>query len=313
MLLQSTPDNSFLIILAILAGIVFAGLLVTLFLIARASRLQGNKTVSPEIESPGSAEVSPLLEDLILPMPEPVQEDPPCAAGSPSNAVVYLADTSLQSQEKTGSRVAVLGAALLTALLMVVLALVIIAPFNVFLTTRVLFPIRFFGAVLGVWLGGQAGKHWLGLQKPQINNAAFLCALVLICMAWVTPMLVGDIFIALSPFFGVLLLPWIAGVRKLTGSDAQTWNWVLSFIVASAIAYPGYQRMLGILAPPLPLPMILYWLGKGLALVSPACLAIAWLRARNVPWRAALVMIPCMPMGLVIFEVLNRYPYVFAN
>ena len=108
----------------------------------------------------------------------------------------------------------------------------------------------------------------------------------------------------------VLLLP--ARVFGTLRSWSQTLNWEASLLLASVIAYLGYIRIADILDPPIPLPGYLFLALKLLALISPACIAIAWLRWTGVQWATALLLLPIVPVGAFTIWLIRQVPLMMG-
>ena len=107
----------------------------------------------------------------------------------------------------------------------------------------------------------------------------------------------------------LLLLVVPAGIYRTLGSWSQTLNWEASLLLASWVAYLGYVRIDAILAPPIPLPGYQFWVLKLLAIVSPACIAVAWLRWTGVQSEMARMMFPLVVVGAITIWLMKAFPF----
>jgi hypothetical protein len=115
----------------------------------------------------------------------------------------------------------------------------------------------------------------------------------------------------------ILLLPTLlllvpARVFTTLRSGSQTLNWEASLLLASLVAYLGYVRIDEILDPPIPLPGYLFWALKLLALISPTCIAVAWLRWTGVQWATALKLLPIVPIGVFTIWLIRQVPFMLG-
>ena len=94
----------------------------------------------------------------------------------------------------------------------------------------------------------------------------------------------------------------------------QTLNWWACCIIASFVAFFGYDHVQRTLLPLFQVPGYYYWSAYILAILSPVCVAVAWLRLIGVRWRRTLALFLFVPMGaFVIWYVVNVVPYWIAN
>jgi hypothetical protein len=105
----------------------------------------------------------------------------------------------------------------------------------------------------------------------------------------------------------LLLVP--ARIYRTLRSWRQTLNWEASLLLASAVAYLGYIRIDGILDPPIPLSVYLFWALKIIALISPNCIAVAWLRWTGVQRATALLLFPHVLVGAFTIWLIKAFPY----
>jgi hypothetical protein len=89
-------------------------------------------------------------------------------------------------------------------------------------------------------------------------------------------------------------------------------NWEVSLLLASLVAYLGYIRIDEILDPPIPLPGYLFWALKIIALISPSCIAVAWLRWIGVQWATALLLFPVVPVGTFTIWLIRQVPLMMG-
>lgn len=71
-------------------------------------------------------------------------------------------------------------------------------------------------------------------------------------------------------------------------------------MIASYVAFLGYSRIQQILAPPFPIPIYFYWFAQTLTIISPTCIAVAWLRLTGMKWPPALLLFLYVPVGFMI-------------
>ena len=107
----------------------------------------------------------------------------------------------------------------------------------------------------------------------------------------------------------VLLLLVPVRVFGTLRSWRQTLNWEASLLLAGVLAFLGYFRIHENLGPPIPLPAFVFWALKLLAIISPACLAIAWLRWSGVKWATALLLLPIVPVVVFTIWLVRALPY----
>ena len=107
-------------------------------------------------------------------------------------------------------------------------------------------------------------------------------------------------FLLLLAAVGSVFMPFMNREVKQVGISITWLNWVVCLIIASFLAYWGFLRLRQILAPPLPIPAYFYWFAIILAFISPACIAVAWLRLTGTRWLRALLLIPFVPVGFFI-------------
>lgn len=110
----------------------------------------------------------------------------------------------------------------------------------------------------------------------------------------------------------ILLLLVPAGIYRTLRSGSQTLNWEASLLLASVVAYLGYIRIDEILDPPIPFPGYLFWALKIMALVSPGCVAVAWLRWTGVQWATALLLIPHVLVGAFTVWLIRQLPLMMG-
>jgi hypothetical protein len=117
------------------------------------------------------------------------------------------------------------------------------------------------------------------------------------------------ILLLLTLLVPLLLFLVPAGIYAFLRSWSQTLNWQASLLLASVVAYLGYIRIDEILDPPIPLPGFLFWAMKIMALISPACIAVAWLRWTRVQWATALLLFPHVLVGAFTIWLIAAFPY----
>jgi len=111
----------------------------------------------------------------------------------------------------------------------------------------------------------------------------------------------------LLPILLIVVVP--AGAFVILRSWSQTLKWEASFILASSVAYLGYFRVQNILAPPLPIPAYIYWALQILAILSPSCIAVAWLRWTGVKWWQSLLLFLFVPVGVFTIHLVSAFPF----
>lgn len=97
---------------------------------------------------------------------------------------------------------------------------------------------------------------------------------------------------------------WKSGLRVISQRFPQgikTLNWVLCFVIASYVAWWNYSRELSSLNGTSLYPYLI-----ALALLSPACLGVAWLRLTGLTWRRALSLLLWVPVAFGAILLLSR-------
>jgi hypothetical protein len=117
------------------------------------------------------------------------------------------------------------------------------------------------------------------------------------------------ILLLLTLLVPILLLLVPAGIYRTLRSWSQTLNWEASLLLASMLAYLGYIRIDEILDPPIPLPGYLFWALKIIALISPGCIAVAWLRWTGVQSVTALLLFPLVLVGAFTIWLIRAFPH----
>jgi hypothetical protein len=120
------------------------------------------------------------------------------------------------------------------------------------------------------------------------------------------------ILLLLTLLVPILLLIVPAGIYRTLRCWSQTLNWEASLLIASAIAFLGYIRIDEILDPPIPLPAYLFWALKIIALISPSCIAVAWLRWTGVQWATALLLFPLVLVGAFTIWLISQVPLMMG-
>ena len=120
------------------------------------------------------------------------------------------------------------------------------------------------------------------------------------------------ILLLLTLLVPLLLLLVPAGIYRTLRSWSQTMNWEASLLVASVVAFLGYIRIDEILDPPIPLPAYLFWALKIIALISPSCIAVAWLRWTGVQWTTALLLFPHVLVGAFTIWLISQVPLMMG-
>jgi hypothetical protein len=120
------------------------------------------------------------------------------------------------------------------------------------------------------------------------------------------------ILLLLTILVPLLLLLVPAGIYRTLRSWSQTLSWEASLLLASVLAYLGYIRIDEILDPPIPLPGVLFWAPKIIALISPSCIAVAWLRWTGVQWATALLLFPHVLVGAFTIWLISQVPLMMG-
>ena len=120
------------------------------------------------------------------------------------------------------------------------------------------------------------------------------------------------ILLLLTLLVPLLLLLVPAGIYRTLRSWSQTLNWEASLLLASVVAFLGYIRIDEILDPPIPLPAYLFWALKIIALISPSCIAVAWLRWTGVKWATALLLFPHVLVGAFTIWLISQVPLMMG-
>ena len=102
--------------------------------------------------------------------------------------------------------------------------------------------------------------------------------------------------------------------QKVILESLKTLNWMACCIIAAFVAFSGYDRLQYMRFLLFPISSYYYWSANILAIISPACIAVAWLRLTGVEWRQALLAFLFVPVGVfVIWYMFNILPYMIAN
>ena len=84
----------------------------------------------------------------------------------------------------------------------------------------------------------------------------------------------------------------------------KTLNWVICLVVATSLAWLIYSRELFAVQRTAFYPFFI-----GLAMISPTCLAVVWLRLTGTKWRQALLLFIWVPVAfggtLLIWQLAN--------
>ena len=88
--------------------------------------------------------------------------------------------------------------------------------------------------------------------------------------------------------------------------DIKILNWVVCLIIASYVAFLGYDRLQHYLFLLLQLSSYFYGFAIILAFISPTCIAVAWLRLTGVRWRQALLLFPFVPVGVQVIYFIGN-------
>lgn len=76
--------------------------------------------------------------------------------------------------------------------------------------------------------------------------------------------------------------------------ELKALNWGICFVIATGIALVGYFRTEAAL-PSSPIRTFLNWL----SVISPICIAVAWLRLTGVRWQRALLLFIFVPVAFI--------------
>jgi hypothetical protein len=120
------------------------------------------------------------------------------------------------------------------------------------------------------------------------------------------------ILLLLTLLVPLLLLLVPAGIYRTLRSWSQTLNWEASLLLASVVAFLGYIRIDEILDRPIPLPAYLFWALKIIAVISPGCIAVVWLRWTGVQWATALLLIPHVLVGAFTIWLMSQVPLMMG-
>jgi hypothetical protein len=120
------------------------------------------------------------------------------------------------------------------------------------------------------------------------------------------------ILLLLTLLVPILLLLVPAGIYRTLHSWSQTLNGEASLLLANVVAFLGYIRIDEILDPPIPLSGYLFWALKIIALISPSCIAVAWLRWTGVRWSTALLLFPLVLVGAFTIWLISQVPLMMG-
>jgi hypothetical protein len=288
---MENTDRVFIIAIAVLAAVVVMVFLVAVFVLVRS-------------EKKGIDHTHP-------------QRDPAADREAEAPAIVVPQDPSIPVSAFSKRTVTFLWGVPFTTTLMILFAVALVFVANL-MPRRPDLPVVFIAILIGMAAGGMIGRRMANLGEMETIGAALLCVYALFILADANPeFLVNTLsvntFLLLFPLTAVLHLPWFRGIEKMAGSRLNTLNWFVCLILASLVAYPEYTRVRGILAPPLPIAAFFYWSALGLAALSPAWIAVAWLRLTGLKWLPALLLIPTMPAGIFVIWFVRRWPFIFSN
>ena len=94
----------------------------------------------------------------------------------------------------------------------------------------------------------------------------------------------------------------------------KTLNGFACCVIGPFVAFYGYDHVERALLGLFQVPGYYYWSAYIFSILSPACLAVAWLRLTGFQWRRALMLFLLVPLGaFVIWYIVNILPYWFAN
>jgi hypothetical protein len=283
---EPDADRVFIVAIAVLTAVVAIVFLVAAFILVRS----------------GKKEIAPTHP----------QGDPDADSQAEAPAVLVPQDPSTSAPAFSQRTVTVLWGVPLTTALMILFAVALVFLANL-LPRRPDLPVAFIALLIGMAAGGMIGRRMANLGEMETIGAALLCVYAFCFVAATNPAFFVNTFLLLFPLAAVLLLPWFRGIEKMAGSRLNTLNWFVCLILASLVAYPEYARVRAILAPPLPIPVFFYWSALSLAALSPAWIAVAWLRLTGLKWLPALLLIPTMPAGIFMVWFVRRWPFIFSN
>ena len=193
----------------------------------------------------------------------------------------------------------------LTAALMFVLNLAGLYAFSPLFTGDYHGLVSYIGlCLICTAMAGAIGIRIARLQWQETILAALLFVICLILLLRFggfgpTGLQFPPLFILITLIFaspgGFLLSSFVPVVRQ-AGSSIKTLNWVVCFMIATYVARLDYFHVREILAPPLPIPAYFNWLAMILALISPTCIAVAWLRLTGVKWQQARLLFIFVPV-----------------
>jgi hypothetical protein len=306
MFYQTADSDVFLIALAIIAGIVVVIMVVATFILLRSENKKEHQTYpKEEIDSIPPVEIAAATppkesSNNDLPSTPPVE----IVAAPPREARPKI---ELQLSPRV---IRSLWSICLAAALMFVFGGVAIHLLNS--NSSGWTPILFCGLPFGIALAGTIGVRLAHLEwrLTILPALVFVAGLVLLR---VTNLYVGSLYFLILAAIGGIVLPLMNREGKQAVISLNSLNWITCFIIASFLAFWGDLRLRQILAPPLPIPAYFYWFAIILAFLSPACIAVAWLRLTGTKWLPALLMIPSMPVGVSIISVFSAFPFIFSN
>jgi hypothetical protein len=122
----------------------------------------------------------------------------------------------------------------------------------------------------------------------------------------VSPVIIFIFLTIVLPILLLLVMPF--GVFSILRSWRLTLKWEAGLLLTSSVALLGYDWIQDILGPPLPIPVYVLWALKILAILSPTCIAVAWLRWNGVKWWLCLLLFPFVPLGMVQINFIITFP-----
>ena len=288
-------DDVFLIAIAMIAGIVVLIMVVATFILLRSENKKENpKPPIDEIQS------IPPAEPNAPSLPEEKQ-----IIDLPSTPAAEIVAVPREARPKIELHLSPRAIRLIRSL------------WGIFLTTALMFAVTLaiayfiysrwtLGAIIllvglpfGTALAGTVGVRLTHLEW----RLMFVPVLLFVAGSFLlmtTLSYANNPFLLLLAAIGSVFVPLMNREVKQVGISITWLNWVVCLIIASFLAYWGFLRLRQILAPPLPIPAYFYWFAISLAFISPACIAVAWLRLTGTRWLRALLLIPFVPVGFFI-------------
>ena len=138
---------------------------------------------------------------------------------------------------------------------------------------------------------------------PRVSDEVLFIALILLMAVFVLVIILFVFAILIHKQRPTIELN--SAQRAIIGAlpkDIQSLNWVACVILATSVAWLDYSRELYVLNR-----TSLYTYFVWLAVFSPACIAVAWLRLTGIKWRQALLLFIWVPAAFCGIWLMHKF------